>query len=383
MKSLSRITAIALISAAITGCGFWGDDGEEVKPAELVSFEAEKKVDQLWSTSVGSGMGGKFHQFKPAIDDDKIFAVDHNGTVVAIDRESGKAQWSVELETPVVGGVGAGYGKVSVATEEGQVIVLSAADGGELWRADVSTEATAPGQFNSDLAVFQLINGKVVAFDASTGQRRWTFDSQVPRLTLRGTSSPIVASDVTFAGFASGKLAAIDNAKGTAIWESRVALPQGRSELERMIDIDGRPLLVDRMIYVTSYQGRLVAINPFRAQIAWAKDVSSYHSLAAGFGNIYVSEADDAVQAFDRGTSASVWRQGALQNREISAPTVIGSTVAVADVEGYIHFMSQTDGHFVARHKVDSSGVYGDMVSRDDVLYVLTNNGRLAALTLQ
>ena len=124
----------------------------------------------------------------------------------------------VELELPLVGGVGAGFGKLAVTTEEGEVVVLSAEDGSELWRADVGTEATAAAQFNRDIAVFQLINGKIMAFDAATGERRWVFDSQVPRLTLRGTSSPIVASDVTFAGFASGKLAAIDNEKGVAVW---------------------------------------------------------------------------------------------------------------------------------------------------------------------
>jgi outer membrane protein assembly factor BamB len=187
--------------------------------------------------------------------------------------------------------VGAGIGKVAVATEEGEVIVLSSEDGSELWRAKVSSEVSSAPQFNQELAVFQLINGQVVAFDAATGEHVWTFDSLVPRLTLRGTSAPVVAGDVTFAGFANGKMVAIDNVKGTALWENRIALPQGRSELERMVDIDGKPLLFENVLFMSSYQGRLVALNPFRAQIIWAQDVSSYRSLAAGFGNIYVSEA--------------------------------------------------------------------------------------------
>ncbi|WP_420554360.1 outer membrane protein assembly factor BamB [Neptuniibacter marinus] len=383
MKSLCRLAAVSIASILIAGCGFWGDDGEEVEANPLVSFDAEKKVSVLWSASVGSGLGEKYHQVRPVIDGEHIYAADKDGSVFAFDLETGNKVWEVELETTVIGGVGAGFGRVAVANDEGEVVVLSGDDGAELWRANVNSEVSAAAQFNEELAVFQLINGKVIAFDISTGEQRWLYDSQIPRLTLRGTSSPIVASDVTFAGFASGKLVAIDNAKGVAIWESRVALPQGRSELERMVDIDGRPLLVDRMLYVSSYQGRLVAINPFRAQVVWAQDVSSYHSLAAGFGNVYVSEADDAVQAFDRASSASVWRQAELANRGITAPATIGNEVVVADFEGYLHFMSQTDGHFVARHKVDSSGVYGDMIVKDDVLYVLTNSGRLAALSVQ
>ncbi|WP_415899051.1 outer membrane protein assembly factor BamB [Neptuniibacter sp. QD48_11] len=383
MKSLVRVTAVGLLAAVVSGCGFWGDGGEEVQPTPLESFEAEKKVSVLWSTSAGSGMKGKFHQFKPAIDHDAIFAADADGSVIAFDLETGKKRWTVELEQSIVGGVGAGFGKVAVTTEEGEVIVLAADNGNELWRGKVSSEATSATQFNAELAVIQLINGKIVAFEASTGEKRWVYDSQVPRLTLRGTSTPIVASDVTFAGLASGKLVALDNQKGIPIWENRVALPQGRSELERMVDIDGRPLLVDGMLYVTSYQGRLVAINPFRAQVVWAQDVSSYRSMAEGFGNIYVSEADDSVQAFDRGSSASVWRQTKLQYRSITAPVSLGSEIAVADRQGYIHFLSQIDGRFIARHKLDSSGVYGDMIVKDDVLYVLTNGGRLAALSLQ
>jgi len=383
MKRIGQIVTAGVLAALISGCGFFGDSGEEVKPSQLISFEAEKQVDVLWSVAVGSGLGNKYHQITPAIDGDKIFAVDKDGTVFAFARETGAKLWQVEMDVPVVGGVGAGYGKVAIASEDGVVYVLSSEDGTELWRSDVSSEVTAAAQFNQDLAVFQLINGKVVAFDAATGEHRWTFDSLVPRLTLRGTSVPIVTADVTFAGFASGKLVAIDNAKGSAIWENRIALPQGRSELERMVDIDGRPKLVDGMLYVTSYQGRLVAINPYRAQVVWAQDVSSYRSLAEGFGNIYVSEANDAVQAFDRSTSASVWRQSDLENRSITSPVTLSSTVAVGDYEGYVHFMSQTDGHFVARHKVDSSGLKGDMIAQDDVLYVLGNGGRLVALSLQ
>ncbi|MGH1463610.1 MAG: outer membrane protein assembly factor BamB [Neptuniibacter sp.] len=383
MKSLVRIVFSGLLAAAVSGCGLWGDSGEEVQPTPLVTFEPEKTVEVLWSVSVGSGPGSKYHQIQPAIDGDSIFAVDRDGTVTGFALATGEKVWEVELGLPVVGGVGAGSGKVAIASEEGEIVVLSSEDGSELWRETVSSEVSSAPQFNNQLAVFQLINGKVVAFEAATGKRLWTFDTLIPRLTLRGTSSPVVASDVTFAGFSNGKLVAIDNVKGSRLWESRVALPSGRSELERMVDVDGKPMLVEKMLYVSSYQGRLVAINPFNAQIVWSQDVSSYRSLASGFGNVYVSESNDAVQAFDRRTSASVWRQVSLENRRITSPVAISNEVAVGDYEGYVHFMSQTDGHFVARHKVDSSGLNGDMLVSDGVLYVLGNSGRLSALSLK
>lgn len=383
MKMFVRGMAVAALAAAISGCGFWGDSEQEVKPAELVSFEAEKSVDVLWSTQVGSGLGKKYHQFVPALWGDQIFASDNKGRVQAFNRTTGERQWDVELDLTIGGGVGAGFDVVALASEDGELLALDAADGSLKWRASLGTEAVAAPQFNAELVVVQLINGRLEAFDRLSGERRWTYDSLVPRLTLRGTSSPLVTLDATIAAFANGKIVALSNANGRVIWERRAAIPEGRSELERMVDIDGRPLLADGRLYIASYQGRLVAVEPRQAQIVWSQNVSSYRSLAAGFGNVYVSEVGDYVQAFDQKSSGSVWRQVALENRMITSPAVLGNTVAVADAQGYVHFMSQVDGHFVARYQVDSSGLLGDMLVADDVLYALSNGGRLVALKLK
>ena len=182
-------------------------------------------------------------------------------------------------------------------------------------------------------------------------------------------------------GLDNGKFIALDNETGAVLWEQNVSLPEGRSELERMTDVDGRPLLFKNVIYISGFQGNVVAINPFNSQTVWSKKMSSYHSMAAGFGNIYVSEAGDHVQALDALSAASVWRQDKLENRYITAPSVIGNSVAVGDSEGYVHFLSQIDGHFVARYDAGSRLV-GDMKVKGNVLYVLTDAGRLLALTL-
>lgn len=383
MNMLVRGVAATTIALAISGCGFWGGSETEIEPNPLVSFEAEKTVEVLWSADIGDDLGEKLHQFQPAIWADQVFANDSKGRVQAFSRVNGQRNWEVELGVVASGGIGAGFGTVAIAAEHGEVIALSDSDGAVQWRAKVSTEVVAAPQINQDLIVAQLINGRLEAFDRLTGERRWTYDNLVPRLTLRGTSSPIVTQNVTLAGFASGKVVAVDNAKGRVIWERKAALPQGRSELERMVDIDGRPLLAEGRLFVTSYQGRLVAIDPRQAQILWSQNVSSYRGLAAGYGNVYVSEANDFVQAFDQSSSASIWRQDALENRAITSPVTVGSTVAVADAEGYLHFMSQVDGHFVARHQVDGQGVRGDMIVSDGVLYVLGDSGRLVALKLK
>lgn len=380
-QTLCRALMLAACTLTISACGWWGGE-VEIEPAELVDFDAEKKVDLLWSKSVGAGLGESFNKLSLAVNGDVLYATDIEGSVFAFDRHDGHTLWSVELDAPIVGGVGVGPNHVAVATESGAVVMLSADDGTEMWRQQMSSETLSPVQMNTDMAVAQLQNGKLVAMNISTGERLWTYDSQIPRLTLRGTSAPIVAANVTIAGFANGKMAAVRNDSGVELWERRVTVPEGKTELERLIDIDARPLYIDGVIYIVSYQGKLVAVSASDAQILWSQTASSYQSLAAGFGNIYVSQANGFIEAFDQRSSASVWRQAALENRQTTSPAVLGTTVVVGDYEGYVHFMSQVDGHFVARYRADSDGLRGDMVVVDDVLYVLGNGGRLVALQL-
>ncbi|WP_417586028.1 outer membrane protein assembly factor BamB [Nitrincola sp.] len=379
-KSVKACVA-ALMLGLLAGCGFWGGN-EEIQPAELVDFSAENNVSVKWSASVGSGPGRRFHQMMPSIDGDRIYAADSQGVVSGFDRHSGQRVWSVSLKEPVVGGVGAGLGQVLLTTRAGEVVSLNGNDGKELWRYKLASEVTAQVQINPELVVMQQVSGRITALDRMTGEHRWSFDVQVPALTLRGTGIPLLAADVTFAGMSNGRLVALDNRDGGLIWDQRVSIDEGRSELERIADINGRPIIVDNMLYVVGYQGRLLAINPFNAQVQWAQNVSSYRSPASGYGNIYVADAQDHIHAYDAVSSASVWSQSALTNRLVTSPAVLGNTVVVGDQEGYLHFMSQVNGRFVARYRVDSSGLQGDMLVRDNILYVLTNSGRLAAITL-
>ncbi len=379
---LKTLLAAAVIGTSLSGCGMFSSE-QKVQPAELVDFEQEQALKVLWSVNVGGDLGDKFHQLAPSIDGSQIFAVSAEGDVLAADRESGEVLWRRSLDTDVVGGVGAGNGLVVLSTLNGEILALSADDGSERWRYQATSEVVSQAQMNANILVVQQLDGKLTALDLVSGQQLWTYDSQIPRLSLRGTAAPIVAADLTLAGFANGKLVAIENRSGRPVWEQRIALSEGRSELERIIDIDAQPLVYNRLVYVTSYQGRLAAVNPSNGQLVWAQDMSSFRGLAGGFGNVYAVTADDSLQAFDARNSASVWRQDGLLNRHLTTPVVLGNSVVVADGEGYLHALSQIDGHFTARYKLDSSGVQSDMLVKDDVLYALSNDGRLTALKLQ
>ncbi|QSR36116.1 outer membrane protein assembly factor BamB [Marinobacterium iners] len=379
MKCWVKTAAAIAVSVSLAGCGLFSSE-ETVEPNPLVDFEAEQQFQQLWSLSTGGSLGSKFHQLVPSIDEQQIFAVNVEGDLVAADLASGRINWRVELETPIGGGVGAGNGIVVLATESGEVIAFDTTDGSERWRYQASSEVISQPQMNAELVVVQQLDGKITALEVGSGERRWSYDSQIPRLSLRGTSAPIVAADLTLAGFANGKLVAVENASGRPVWEQRISLAEGRSELERIVDIDGKPLVYNRIVYVGSYQGRLVALNPGNGQVVWSQDLSTYRGLAGGFGNVYAVSDEDHVHAFDARNSASVWSQDGLQYRRLTTPVVLGNSLVTADADGYLHVLSQVDGHFTARHRVSSSGVQSDLLVRDDVLYVLSNDGRLTAL---
>lgn len=373
--------AIVALSAVLGACA--SNDAIDLEPAELVDFDETAELKELWSEDVGAGQDKRYTRLMPAIAGDRIFATDIEGNVVALNRHDGDEMWETELEAPVSGGVGAAYGLVLVGTYNGEVIALDQNDGSERWRAQVSSEVLSAPQSNGDIVAVQTLDGRLYGLEASSGEKRWSYDNALPVLTLRGTGTPVVTDTTVFAGFATGKVLAIESRTGLLKWEQRVAVAQGRTELERVIDIDGAPLLVGDILFAGSYQGRLVALNRGNGRGIWAEEASTYQSLAAGLGNVYLSSAEDHVIAYQAGSGQAQWSNEQLLRRKITAPQTFGNYVAVADDEGYLHVMSQDDGRFVAREKIDGDGVRSAMISDGEVLYVMGNSGELVALKVK
>ena len=362
-----------------------GDDEEDaaLAPAELVDFTPELEMRKVWSTGVGNGQGKLYNRLQPALYGDALYVAAVNGTVAAIDAETGKRRWKADVDTDISGGVGAGGDLVLVGNTRGRVIALESATGRELWRASMSGEVLAPPAADWDVVVVQTLDGKVTGLDAATGARRWTHDSSNPLLTLRGTAAPVLSEGVAYAALASGRIVAIKADTGTVLWEGRIATPQGQSEIERTVDIEGRPLLIGSNVFAVSYQGKLGGLGIANGRPVWARDASSYVGIAEGFGNIYVAEASGTVAAYEVAGGALRWQNDQLARRQPGTPAVIGSHVAVADFEGYVHLLSQVDGHIAGRVRADGDGVRADMIARNDMLYVYGNDGGLRAYRVE
>ena len=224
---------------------------------------------------------------------------------------------------------------------------------------------------------------RLIGLDASTGDQRWTYDSTPGVLTLRGTGAPVVTNHLAVAGLSTGKVVALDTRNGVPVWEQRVAIPQGRSELERIVDIDGGLLLSGGTLYVASYQGRMAALELESGRVLWQRDASSYAGVAQGFGSVYVSLASGTVEGVDERSTTALWSNDSLARRQLSAPEVFSSYVAVGDMEGYLHLLSQVDGRFVGRTRIDSDGLRARPLVVGDMIYVFGNSGKLEALTIR
>ena len=405
MTSVFRGCAVlALLS--LVGCSWFdwipgvGDGKKEdpAKPAPLVEFAEEADVVRLWQASVGRGLGRKYLRLAPAVLADRIYAADAYGTVAAFDRFTGRNAWRASVGKPdgragfkfwdrrdpsfVTGGVGAANGQVLVGTTRGEVVALDAADGTPLWRAEASSEVLSPPVGGDDLVVVQTADGRIAALNSADGTPRWSFDTQPPILTLRGTAEPTLRGGLVYAGFATGKVAALRAESGDLVWEQRVMLPEGRSELGRMVDIDGSPLFARGIVYAASFQGRLKAFRGTDGTPLWEVEMSSFLDLAEGYGQVYVVSDDDVVSAFEQADSALVWQQESLRNRRLTSPAAFGNYVVVGDADGYLHVLAQSDGRMVARRKV-GDGLRSGMTVADNVVYLLTNDGRLNALEIR
>lgn len=393
----------------LAGCSWftwlpWVDDPDDDKsdePAKLVKFTEEIKLKRLWRASIGDGLGRKYLRLRPAIVADRIIAADGYGHVEARDRFTGKRIWRtrtheldkgflsslnfIDRTDPsfVGGGVGVGEGLALVGTTDGEVVALGVADGSQRWVARLGSEVLSTPAAEDGRVFAQTIDGRLVALSATDGEVLWTYDNQVPILTLRGTSSPVVERNIVFAGFANGKIIAFRTENGEPIWEDRVMLPEGRSELERIVDVDTQPLVTDGMVYIAAYHGPVKALSGRDGRTRWEREVSTYLDLAEGYNQIYVVDEQDVVSAIDEASGEVNWQQDDFARRKLGSPLAFSNYVLVTDDEGYLHVIAQRDGRHLGRRKIDGKGVRSNMLVQDGTVYVLDNAGGLHALEIE
>lgn len=374
-----RKCALALSALLFTGCSIFGGDDEGSKPMKLEDFTPSAKVERVWRSNAGAGREGTV-KLQPLILDDHIYTADFKGRVMAFDRESGRRLWQKKTGDPIRGAMGGQPGLLLYGTGNGEIVALSDQDGKELWRQQLSGEViSVPAAAGQRVAV-QTMDGVLTVVDAETGERQWRYENPPPVLTLRGTASPLISSSTVIAGFASGKIMAFNIENGLILWEHRVALPKGRSEIEQMVDIDASPLLVDSVIYTAAFQGQAAALNRSSGRPQWKEEASTYGNLTVLDRTLFLTEADGRIRALSTLSGSQRWANELLLRRLPTGPEVIGDYIAVGDFDGYLHLLDPESGDFVARRRLDRGGISGPLIQEGGILYVLTDSGSLMAL---
>jgi outer membrane protein assembly factor BamB len=374
--------SLVLVAAAVLALGACDSKDKKVdKPAELTDIKSPTvRVQKVWGASVGGG-GKKLRLgLGLASLDDRLYAAGRDGDVAAFDIRTGKQLWRVETRLELAGGTGAGAGAVAVGSADGHVVVLSADNGAEKWRANVKGEVLSAPAISENQVIVRTVDGKLRGLALSDGAEVWTTEQQIPRLTLRGTAAPVVARDMAVSGFDNGRVMAVSLADGATVWDSPVSPSHGRTELERLNDIDAAVRVMGEDVYVAGFQGRAAMLSLESGQVWWTRDVSSYRGVDLDDDQMYVSTSQGELVALKRRTGVEVWRNDSLKNRSLSAPAVAGDHVVVADLEGYVHWFDRATGAVAARAKSSGDRVTNAPLSVNGVVYVISDQGDISAL---
>lgn len=370
------------MSALVAGCSAFSDKDPALEPMALFDIETSVKVKRVWSTKLGGESDFLRVALRPIGDGNRLYAASRDGNVTALNPETGKQIWRTKLDIGLSAGPGIGEGFVVVAAEDGFVIVLDAANGNEVWRADIEGEALATPLIKGESVIVQTIDNNLKALSLFDGRQRWSIQQTTPVLTMRGSATPVIAGSTVVAGFDSGRLVAADIDTGTIVWEGLLSPPQGRSDLDRLADIDGAIALVGQDVYVAGYQGRIASMAAESGQVLWTRDFSSYVGVSADWNSLYSAGADGTVVALTRRNGNEIWRYEFLLRRELTLPVPFGTTVVVGDLEGYLHFFSAIDGTPVARLRFGKEAITNAPLVIANRLYVQSNSGKIAAYVI-
>lgn len=401
-----RYITLLILAIILSGCAatekvtdyFKGGSDNAEPPNPLVEFRPLINVIELWKKNNGIGTDEQYLKLAPVIVNQRLYVVDSAGSIGAMDATNGKRLWQKKISASesidgksgwlrgggdihITGGPGYGENTLMVGSLEGEIISLSAENGSELWRTRVSSEVLSAPQRASDIVIVRTIDGKIFGIDGDKGRRLWIYDRSVPPLTLRGTSTPAIDSGIVVAGFDGGKMAALDVRTGKLLWETSISAARGRSELERMVDIDSEPMIVDGTVYIATFQGHVAAVQLETGRILWSSDLSSYAGFSADEQNIYVSDEDSHVWALDRFSGTVLWEQDSLHARAATAPAAIGDQIVVGDLEGYLHWINKKNGEFTARKRLCKEPVIAKPIVVGKIAYAYCSDGRLAAYT--
>lgn len=379
----AALLALMLAAALLQGCGSipWIGRAKDPTPPTELSKTApqEASLRVLWETRVGKGDDGRRLSLRAAADSGRVYTADARGRIAALAAGDGRVLWERKTGLAFSGGPRVTGDDLVIGTSDGVLLLLSSRDGSQRWRAQLSSEVLSIPLILDELVIVHTSDDNIHALERSDGSKRWSHGYEAPTLTLRGSSSPVAGPNGILVGVSGGRLVYLDTEAGVPIWEVIVSPPSGRSELERIADIDADPLVVDDTVYTVSYNGDLAAIEIATGTVLWRRELSAYAGLTADGGSLFVTDAEDNVWAADPTDGAGRWKQDALLHRRLTAPVAIDGMLAVGDLEGYVHLISQRDGRLLGRERITKDPITAVARVSGNTLYLRFGDGTVAA----
>lgn len=384
MRISSKLVGVGVL-ALMTGCSTlnslnpFASDKKGDQPAKLVELKGSMAVRTAWKLDIGKAKG---YQFSPALSGNTLVVAAADGAIARVDAATGKQLWRVKADSELSAGVGTDGNLIVVGAEKG-ILMGYNMDGKLLWKTQLSSEILSVPVVSQGIVVARSIDNRIVGVDATDGSKKWTVQKVAPPLTLRNAPGMIVAGTDVIVAQPGGKLSALIIATGAPRWDVEVGISRGATELERVTDIGGAPVLFENEVCAASYQGRVGCFDLVTGSARWTRDLSS--SVGVAVDQLFVFAPDDkgALNAFTRDTGASSWKNDKLSFRRLSTPLSYGRAVAVGDYEGYVHFLSREDGSFLARAATDGSPIVGTPLVAGANLIFQTQNGTVTAIAVE
>lgn len=378
----NTLKTVLMGTALLLGLAACSSDKEKVAAKPLAAVQNPATLKVLWRGHTGNGNGKSSINYAPVLADGQLYTVSENGTMVVYDAQNGRVLWQKKAGTPLTSGPTVGDGKLFVNDNQGELLAFNTSNGAKLLTINLPNRSFAAPAYSKGIVISKTIDEQMLAFNANDGSQIWSYEGNVPTMILQGGSSPVINDGIVIQGSADGKVTLVTLDKGQLLWQRAAAQPNGISDISRMVDIDANPLIRNNVIYVGSYQGSLVAIDKFNATPIWEHRLSTRSGLALSANALFVTDTRGRVWAFNPTTGKVLWRQNKLLGRTLTAPVIAGDDVVVADTEGDVHWLSQSDGHFVARVQMDKKGIASNPVADANTVFVISSKGAVAAYSL-
>ena len=382
-KAFSTFKTIAIIAIAmIQGCSYFGDDDEDISllPAELIEFQESIRVKKQWKASIGKSHEDLGIRLSPSTDGKVIYVASFDGNVTALNAKNGRKLWKNNFDLAFTSGPTYKDGILILGTSNGELITVDSLTGDLIWSINVSSEILAPASIKDNQIFIRTVDGNLTAVSLVNGETLWTVNHKVPKLSLRGTTGPVNFSNAVLSGFDDGKVSAYDVNDGMLLWETMLTPPGGRTEIEKITDIDAPLVIQGNEVYAGSYQGALGGMALESGNLIWLIEASIYSGIATDDEDIYVSQADGSVMALSRFTGRELWKKENLLNRYPSAPAILDNSLIIGDLEGYVHWLDKKTGETQQRISVGSSKITSTPLILDRTIYVFTDGGDLISI---